>query len=128
MSGLKSCSASAVMTNSIPALFQEQLDSAVQILLAMNYDVCEEAAHEAALVSKADVDVAQHVINEAVAPPVCRHLMNRGCYRSDCHYSHDVDGQTCLFYLRRRCNANRKGEACRFMHGFSEKSDFFKEK
>ena len=122
MSGLSSCSASAVMNNSIPALFSKQLDSAVQILLTMNYDICEEAAYEAALVSNADVNVAQHVIDGAVsAPPVCRHLMNGGCYRSDCHYSHDIDGHTCLFWLRGRCNPNRKGEACRFMHGFSEK-------
>ena len=122
MSGLSKCSASAVMNNSIPALFQKQLDSAVQILLAMNYDICEEAAYEAAMVSNADVNVAQHVIDGAVsAPPVCRHLMNGGCYRSDCHYSHDIDGHTCLFWLRGRCNPNRKGEACRFMHGFSEK-------
>lgn len=120
MAGLKNCSAEALMSNSIPALFRKQLDSAVEILMAMNYDVCREAAHEAALVSNADVNVAQHVIDGALtAPPVCRHLLNDGCYRSDCHFSHDVDGHTCLFWLRGRCG---KGDAgCRFMHGFSEK-------
>eukprot|EP00553_Chaetoceros_curvisetus_P003273 CAMPEP_0204619186 /NCGR_PEP_ID=MMETSP0717-20131115/5625_1 /ASSEMBLY_ACC=CAM_ASM_000666 /TAXON_ID=230516 /ORGANISM="Chaetoceros curvisetus" /LENGTH=433 /DNA_ID=CAMNT_0051633117 /DNA_START=282 /DNA_END=1584 /DNA_ORIENTATION=+ len=107
------------MNNSIPALFQKQLDSAVEILLAMNYDVCREAAHESALVSNADVNVAQHVIDGALtAPPVCRHMLNGGCYRSDCQFSHDVDGHTCLFWLRGRCG---KGLSCRFMHGFSEK-------
>lgn len=119
LSGLKTASADALMRNSIPALFQKQLDSAVEILLAMNYDVCREAAHEAALVSNADVNVAQHVIDGALsAPPVCRHMLNDGCYRSDCHFSHDVDGHTCTFWLRGRCG---KGEGCRFMHGFSEK-------
>lgn len=119
MAGLKNCSADALMRNSIPALFQKQLDSAVEILLAMNYDVYRDAAHEAALVSNADVNIAQHVIDGALAaPPVCRHLLNDGCYRSDCHFSHDVDGHTCLFWLRGRCG---KGDGCRFMHGFSEK-------
>uniref|UniRef100_A0A7S3V5R5 C3H1-type domain-containing protein n=1 Tax=Chaetoceros debilis TaxID=122233 RepID=A0A7S3V5R5_9STRA len=115
-----SCSAAAVMNNSIPALFQKQLDSAVEILLAMNYDVCRDAAYEAALVSNADVNIAQHVIDGALAaPPVCRHMLNDGCYRSDCHFSHDVDGHTCLFWLRGRCGKGDSG--CRFMHGFSEK-------
>jgi len=119
MAGLTNCSADALMTNSIPALFQKQLDSAVEILLAMNYDVCRDASYEAALVSNADVNVAQHVIDGVLsAPPVCRHMLNDGCYRSDCHFSHDVDGHTCLFWLRGRCG---KGNSCRFMHGFSEK-------
>jgi hypothetical protein len=119
MSGLLCCSTDAIMKHSIPALFKKQLDSAVEILMAMNYDVCAEAAHEAALVSNADVNVAQHVIDGALAaPPVCRHLLNDGCYRSDCQFSHDVDGHTCLFWLRGRC---RSGDSCKFMHGFSEK-------
>jgi hypothetical protein len=119
LSGLNCASATAVMNNSIPALFKKQLDSAVQILMAMNYDICIEAAHEAALVSNADVNVAQHVIDGAVAaPPVCRHALNDGCYRSDCQFSHDVDGHTCSFWLKGRCG---KGDSCRFMHGFSEK-------
>jgi len=85
----------------------------------MNYDLCEEAAHEAALVSNADVNVAQHVIDGALsAPPVCRHMLHDGCYRSDCQFSHDVDGHTCLFWLRGRCG---KRDSCKFMHGFSEK-------
>lgn len=119
LSGLKTCSADALMSNSIPALFQKQLNSAIEILMAMNFDICQEAAHEAALVSNADVNIAQHVIDGALsAPPVCRHLLKDGCYRSDCQFSHDVDGHTCLFWLRGRCG---KGDSCRFMHGFSEK-------
>ncbi len=119
LSGLNCASATAVMNNSIPALFEKQLASAVQILLAMNYDLCEEAAHEAALVSNADVNIAQHVIDGALsAPPVCRHMLHDGCYRSDCQFSHDVDGHTCLFWLKGRCG---KGDTCKFMHGFSEK-------
>jgi len=99
--------------------FQKQVDSTVQMLMAMNYDICEDAAYEAALVSNADVNVAQHVIDGAVsAPAVCRHTLNGGCYRSDCQFSHDVDGHTCSFWLRGRCG---KGNCCRFMHGFSKK-------
>jgi len=101
------------------AIFETQVDSTVQCLMAMNYDICEEAAYEAALVSNSDVNVAQHVIDGAVsAPPVCRHMLNDGCYRSDCQFSHDVDGHTCSFWLRGRCG---KGSSCRFMHGFSSK-------
>lgn len=99
--------------------FQKQVDSTVQMLMAMNYDICEDSAYEAALVSNADVNVAQHVIDGAVAaPPVCRHMLNDGCYRSDCQFSHDVDGHTCSFWLRGRCG---KGDGCKFMHGFSKK-------
>ena len=91
----------------------------VQILMAMNLDICEEAAYEALLVSNADVNVAQHVIDGALsAPPVCRHMLHGGCYRSDCQFSHDVDGHTCLFWLKGRCG---KRDTCKFMHGFSEK-------
>eukprot|EP00555_Chaetoceros_dichaeta_P014754 CAMPEP_0198274260 /NCGR_PEP_ID=MMETSP1447-20131203/59671_1 /TAXON_ID=420782 /ORGANISM="Chaetoceros dichaeta, Strain CCMP1751" /LENGTH=722 /DNA_ID=CAMNT_0043968319 /DNA_START=114 /DNA_END=2279 /DNA_ORIENTATION=+ len=99
--------------------FQKQVDSTVQMLMAMNYDICEDSAYEAALVSNADVNVAQHVIDGAVAAPaVCRHMLNDGCYRSDCQFSHDVDGHTCSFWLRGRCG---KGNCCKFMHGFSKK-------
>mmetsp|Transcript_4185 Transcript_4185/g.11542 ORF Transcript_4185/g.11542 Transcript_4185/m.11542 type:complete len:843 (-) Transcript_4185:257-2785(-) len=100
-------------------LFQNQLNSATQILLSMNGSLGDEAAMEAALVSNNDVNVAQYVIDGAMAaPPVCRHMLHNGCYRSDCHFSHDVEGHTCLFWLRGRCG---KGDGCRFMHGFSEK-------
>eukprot|EP00957_Ditylum_brightwellii_P108821 8300919-Ditylum_brightwellii.AAC.1 len=86
----------------------------------MNPELGEEAASEAAMVSNADVNIAQYVIDGAMsAPPICRHMLNNACYRSDCQFSHDVEGHTCLFWLRGRCG---KGEdTCRFMHGFSEK-------
>lgn len=96
-----------------------QLASAADILLSMNGVLGEDAAYEAALVANADINVAQYVIDGAMsAPPVCRHLLNGGCYRSDCHFSHDVDGHTCLFWLRGRCT---KGDQCQFLHGFCEK-------
>jgi len=91
----------------------------VQILMAMNLDICEEAALEAVMVSNAYVNVAQHVIDGALsAPPVCRHMLHDVCYRSDCQFSHDVEGHTCLFWLKGRCG---KHDTCKFMHGFSEK-------
>lgn len=100
-------------------LFQQQIDSAIEILLSMNADLGGEAAAEAALVANRDVNIAQYVIDGAIsASPVCRHMLNAGCYRSDCQFSHDVEGHTCLFWLRGRCG---KGAECRFMHGFGEK-------
>jgi len=120
MAGMSYSSTEAVMNNSIPALFNKQMKSSVEILMAMNFDLCEDAAYNAVLVSNADVNIAQHVIDGALAqPPVCRHMLNGGCYRSDCTFSHDVDGHTCLFWLRGRCGKGEDG--CRFMHGFSEK-------
>ena len=101
-------------------LFQKQLDSATQILLSMNATLGEEAATEAALVSDCDINVAQYVVDGAMsAPPICRHALHDGCYRSDCQFSHDIDGHTCLFWLRGRCGKGSDG--CRFMHGFSSK-------
>eukprot|EP00521_Asterionellopsis_glacialis_P006143 CAMPEP_0195282144 /NCGR_PEP_ID=MMETSP0707-20130614/1152_1 /TAXON_ID=33640 /ORGANISM="Asterionellopsis glacialis, Strain CCMP134" /LENGTH=814 /DNA_ID=CAMNT_0040341097 /DNA_START=397 /DNA_END=2841 /DNA_ORIENTATION=- len=101
------------------SLFEQQLESAIEILLSMNSDLSEESAHEAALVANTDVNVAQYIIDGAMsAPPVCRHMLNDGCYRSDCQFSHDVEGHTCIFWLRGRCG---KGDSCRFLHGFADK-------
>ena len=41
---------------------EAQINSTVSLLLTMNYDLSEEAASEAAMVSHADVNLAQHVI------------------------------------------------------------------
>lgn len=98
---------------------QQQLDSAIDMLLSMNVDLSQEAAQQAAILGGLDINVAQYVIDGAMsAPPVCRHMLSDGCYRSDCQFSHDVDGHTCLFWLRGRCG---KRDSCRFRHGFSEK-------
>lgn len=101
------------------AMLSQQVQSTAEILLTMNHSLGEHAAYEAAMVSNADINVAQYVIDGAMgASPVCRHILNGGCYRSDCQFSHDVDGHTCLFWLRGRCN---KGEECQFLHGFCAK-------
>ena len=41
---------------------EAQINSTVSLLLTMNYDLSEKAASEAAMVSHADVNLAQHVI------------------------------------------------------------------
>lgn len=98
---------------------QQQIDSAIDMLLSMNPDLTQEAAAQAAVLGSSDANIAQYVIDGATsAPPVCRHMMSDGCYRSDCQFSHDVDGHTCLFWLRGRCG---KRDSCKFRHGFSEK-------
>ena len=99
---------------------QEQLASCVEILLAMNGEVGELAATEAAIMAKGDFNVAQYIVDKALtAPPVCRHALNEGCYRSDCQFSHDVEGHTCLFWLRGRCT--KTASTCKFLHGFHPK-------
>ena len=107
------------VANSAPAVYRPDLESSTQILLSLNPTICEEAAYESLLISNSDINLAQHVIDGALsAPPVCRHMLNDSCYRSDCQFSHDVDGHTCLFWLKGRCG---KGVGCRFLHGFSQK-------
>mmetsp|Transcript_6481 Transcript_6481/g.16015 ORF Transcript_6481/g.16015 Transcript_6481/m.16015 type:complete len:697 (+) Transcript_6481:269-2359(+) len=104
-------------TNNI--YFQQQLNSCVEILLSINLELSEEAATAAGLMANTDFNLAQHILDSAMsAPPICRHMLNDGCYRSDCTFSHDVEGHTCLFWLRGRCG---KGNACKFKHGFHEK-------
>ena len=94
------------------------LESSVEILFSLNSYLSEEAAFEAARVSDNDVNVAQYILERAIAaPPICRHMLNNACYRSDCQFSHDVEGHTCKFWLKGRCG---KGDTCRFLHGFSE--------
>lgn len=100
--------------------YQQQVDSCVEILLSMNSEVGEGAAAEAAIMANADFNVAQYIVDKALsAPPVCRHMLHDGCYRSDCQFSHDVDGHTCLFWLRGRCT--KPISICKFLHGFHPK-------
>lgn len=104
-------------TNNI--YFQQQVNSCVEILLSMNQELSEEAASSAGLMANTDFNLAQHIVDSAMsAPPICRHMLHDGCYRSDCTFSHDVEGHTCLFWLRGRCG---KGSSCKFFHGFHEK-------
>jgi hypothetical protein len=99
--------------------YQQQLDSCVEILLSMNHELSEEAATAAGLMANSDFNIAQYIVDAAMsAKPVCRHMLHDGCYRSDCQFSHDVEGHTCLFWLRGRCG---KGGSCKFLHGFNEK-------
>lgn len=99
--------------------FQQQLDSCIEILLSMNHDLSEDAARSSAMMSNADFNIAQYIVDAALsARPVCRHMLHDGCYRSDCQFSHDVEGHTCLFWLRGRCG---KGSTCKFFHGFNKK-------
>jgi len=95
-----------------------QMEQTAQLLLSIHSDLSYEAAGAASRVAKGDVNLAQHAIEQALAaPPVCRHMLHDGCYRSDCHFSHDIDSHTCSFWMRGRCG---KGSGCKFLHGFSE--------
>jgi Smr domain len=102
-----------LLYNSVP------FESALEILLSMNPEsLSEEAAAAACVTADNDVNLAQYLVEQAVAaPPVCRHLLSAGCYRADCQYSHDLEHHTCLFWMRGRCG---KGQACKFMHGFHQ--------
>jgi hypothetical protein len=119
-SGQQSSEAQQLYHSQNNQYFQQHWDMAVEMLLSMNPELGEEAAAEAALMANADANLAQYLIDQALqAPPVCRHMLNDVCYRSDCQFSHDVEGHTCLFWIRGRCG---KGPSCRFLHGFSDKA------
>ena len=45
--------------------------------------------------------------------PVCRHMLEGGCFRADCEFSHDVSHMPCRFWLQGHCE---KGDQCPFMH------------
>ncbi|GMH54608.1 hypothetical protein TrRE_jg292, partial [Triparma retinervis] len=63
-----------------------------------------------------DVALASFILNRALTlPPICRHLLAGGCYRSDCTYSHDPSTHTCSFWMRGRCSSSG---GCKFLHGF----------
>ena len=99
---------------------EQAFESSVEILLSMNPDISEEAARRALELVQGDVNWGQYLVDLALsAPPVCRHLLRDGCYRRDCQFSHDIDGHTCVFWMRGRCG---KGDACQFRHGFDEKA------
>mmetsp|Transcript_21858 Transcript_21858/g.41344 ORF Transcript_21858/g.41344 Transcript_21858/m.41344 type:complete len:488 (-) Transcript_21858:70-1533(-) len=103
-----------------PYQIEQAFESSVEILLSMNPDISEDAARQALQLVQGDVNWGQYMVDVALtAPPVCRHLLNDGCYRRDCQFSHDIDGHTCVFWLQGRCG---KGASCPFRHGFDEKA------
>ena len=103
-----------------PYQIEQAFESSVEILLSMNPDISEEAAREALRLVHGDLNWGQYMVDVALtAPPVCRHLLQDGCYRRDCQFSHDIDGHTCVFWMRGRCG---KGDSCPFRHGFDEKA------
>jgi hypothetical protein len=129
-SSLGQCSENSATTNTSRSVtgtgtannniyYQYQINSCTEILLSMVQDLGEEAAIQAAYMSDGDFNIAHYIVDSAMtAPPVCRHILHGGCYRSDCQFSHDVDGHSCLFWLRGRCSKN---SSCQFLHGFNAK-------
>jgi len=112
---------------------QSEVISTTQLLLTLNSHLGTEAATLASQLTDGDLNLAQYLIeaarfdsssdsrsntanNSNRRSRICRHELRGTCYRSDCPYSHDLCGVTCLFWLRGRC----RGESCRFMHGFAE--------
>eukprot|EP00577_Skeletonema_sp_RCC1716_P008873 CAMPEP_0113380382 /NCGR_PEP_ID=MMETSP0013_2-20120614/4729_1 /TAXON_ID=2843 ORGANISM="Skeletonema costatum, Strain 1716" /NCGR_SAMPLE_ID=MMETSP0013_2 /ASSEMBLY_ACC=CAM_ASM_000158 /LENGTH=704 /DNA_ID=CAMNT_0000262719 /DNA_START=134 /DNA_END=2245 /DNA_ORIENTATION=+ /assembly_acc=CAM_ASM_000158 len=117
---------------SSPSAMTEMI-STTQLLLTLNSHLGTEAATLASQLTDGDLNLAQYLIEAARSDSssdarantantsnrrsrICRHELRGTCYRSDCPYSHDLGGVTCLFWLRGRC----RGESCRFMHGFAE--------
>ena len=108
------------VTGDDPYQFEQAFESSVEILLSMNPDISEDAARQALQLVQGDVNWGQYMIDVALtAPPVCRHLLNDGCYRRDCQFSHDIDGHVCVFWMRGKCS---KGASCPFRHGFDERA------
>ena len=72
----------------------------IEYLQSINVELGYEAGGASLQLAGGDPQLAQHIIQSAFsAPPVCRHLLAGGCYRSDCTFSHEVEEHTCLFWL-----------------------------
>lgn len=112
------------------------ISSTTQLLLTLNAHLGHEAASLASELTDGDLNLAQYLIEAARfdtssgggngnrrRPRICRHELHGTCYRSDCPYSHELSGVTCLFWLRGRCRGgSKKGDSpCRFLHGFGER-------
>lgn len=103
------------------------LDDCVEILLAYNshLPLSRSAAVDASTVAQNIPAHAQYLIEAAIAaPPVCRHLLNEGCYLKDCTYSHVIGA--CLFWIKGLCrlsnaNASTKNNQCPFHHHFDRR-------
>lgn len=111
-----------------------EMNSTVQLLLTLNSQLGQEAAHIASVLTDGDLNLAQYLIESARSASsggpsgkfdpqnqqrrsrICRHELRGVCYRADCPYSHDLKGLTCLFWLKGRCRQMN----CRFLHGFDE--------
>ena len=131
-SNTASSSPSPLINNNIN--MQSEVNSTTELLLTLNSHLGTEAATLASQLTDGDLNLAQYLIeaarfdtssearscnianNSNRRSRICRHELRGTCYRSDCPYSHDLGGVTCLFWLRGRC----RGESCRFMHGFAE--------
>jgi hypothetical protein len=96
----------------------QKLEETAFYLLIAHPEISQEAAISASSTCSGNADVAFYIVEEVLAaPPVCRHMLQGACYRSDCAFSHEVDGHTCAFWLRGRCG---KGSECKFLHGFDD--------
>ena len=90
-------------------------------MLVQYCGIGQEASFHAAMLSKGNINIAQHLISRAEsAPPVCRDLLtSSNCYKFDCPFSHDLENHTCSFWMKGRCRKSRPDE-CKFLHGFSD--------
>ncbi|GKY99754.1 hypothetical protein MPSEU_000929300 [Mayamaea pseudoterrestris] len=98
---------------------EETLNSCVEYLVAMNthLPLARAAAVDAALTADANPAMAQYLIDLALASPqVCRHYLDKGCYRADCAFSHVVG--VCLFWIKGSCRW--KAGSCPFYHHFDK--------
>lgn len=62
---------------------------------------------------------AQQMLREIVEaqPTICKHFVAGECYRSECFYSHDLEGHVCSFWAAGGC---LRGSDCWFAHPSDE--------
>lgn len=97
--------------------YENTLESCVEYLLSLNahLPLSRAAAIDAASAAESNAPTAQYLIDLALtAPPVCRHFLDKGCYRADCTYSHAKG--VCLFWLKGSCRW--RVSECQFLHSF----------
>ncbi|GMI13433.1 hypothetical protein TrLO_g4180 [Triparma laevis f. longispina] len=113
-------------TPSLPTATQTKVNTLLPYLHSLHPTISQPALQLSLTLSRCSVPLASYLLDRAGSlPPICRHLLSGGCYRSDCIYSHDMSRHTCTFWLRGRCK--EVDETCKFFHGFGEPGEAWEE-
>ncbi|GMI00484.1 hypothetical protein TrVE_jg11482 [Triparma verrucosa] len=113
-------------TPALPSATQTKVNNILPYLHSLHPTISQPALQLSLTLARGNIPLASYLLDRAGSlPPICRHLLSGGCYRSDCIYSHDMSRHTCTFWLRGRCKEVDSG--CKFFHGFGEPGEAWEE-
>lgn len=81
----------------------------------------EDTMVDAALLEENTRVLLEFAEQACISCKPCRHLLQGGCFRSDCFFDHDFDSLPCRFWLFHpgACVLKEEEGGCRFAHGFA---------